>query len=147
MPPGQPAAHEATPAIPVHGNTHPWKTAWHFYNSTPHRFSPQPDFGSWRGSVLLKPPQVPYEQQPSAQGSTEGLLPCTSCTGHAPSGRKLKLYGCTYLLPSEQQLSMWIQLFQSSYSETALVRNPLCREALSKYQRAQKDRTDHESQW
>lgn len=54
-----------------------------------------------------------FKRSPSAQGRTEGSSPRTSCTG-----RKAQLYVCVYLLPSEQQLSMWIQLLRSSYSET-----------------------------
>lgn len=37
--------------------------------------------------------------------------------------QELELYGCTYLLASEQQLSLWIPLIRNSYSETALVRS------------------------
>lgn len=41
----------------------------------------------------------------------------------ASAMQELELYGCTSLLASEQQLSVWIPLIQNSYSETALVRS------------------------
>lgn len=48
---------------------------------------------------------------------------CTVLPRRAGVMQELELYGCTYLLASEQQLSVWIPLIQNSYSETALVRS------------------------